>query len=303
MVEPLIDLVTKHNMCIALPQDIPTYETVKSNWTRPDNVWHNDNIIDPVLICDVNPSIQPPHADHLPIYIELDLPICKADAFPTHDMCDADFKVINDDLKKLLNEWCPAKEILSKEELNNTVDKLVEGIREVLEHNVPISKPCPYMKRWWMKELTDLKWVKNKLSKVAFHFRDTLDHPTHTEHKAAAWRFSCCVEDSKWKHWSKWLENANTNSIYTANKYMNGKLMDFSNTHIPTLKMTDTTTGAKMLAINNSAKSQTLAETFFPPPPNNPTIPDTAYPKPLRARYAFTHDNIKDAIKKLSVKT
>ena len=110
-----------------------------SNWTHPDNIWHNDNIIDPILICNVNPSIQPPHADHLPIYIELDLPIHKANAFPTCDMCDADLKVINDDLKKLLNKRCPAKEILSKEELNNTVDKLVEAICEVLEHNVLIS--------------------------------------------------------------------------------------------------------------------------------------------------------------------
>lgn len=282
------------------PQILPTYETVTSNWTHPDNIWHNDNIIDPILICNVNPSIQPPHADHLPIYIELDLPIHKANAFPTCDMCDADFKVINDDLKKLLNKWCPAKEILSKEELNNTVDKLVEAIHEVLEHNVPISKLCLYMKRWWMEELTDLKQVKNKLSKVAFCFRGTLDHPAHTEHKAATWKFSHCVEDSKKKHWSKWLENANTNDIYTSNKYINGELMDFSNTCIPTLKMTDTTTGTEMLAIDNSAKAQTLAKIFFPPPPNDPTIPDTAYPKPLRARYTFTHDNIKDAIKKLS---
>ena len=122
-------------------------------------------------------------------------------------------KVINNNLRKLLSEWCPAKE-----ELNNMVDTLVGAIREVLKHNVPVSKPCLYMKRWWTKELTDLKRVKNKLSRVTFYFRGTPDNPTHAEHKEAARKFSQCVEDSKKKHWSKWLENAHTNDIYTANK-------------------------------------------------------------------------------------
>ena len=50
MVKPLIDLVTKHNMHITLPPDIPTYETVMSNWTHPDNIWHNNNTLNPTEV-------------------------------------------------------------------------------------------------------------------------------------------------------------------------------------------------------------------------------------------------------------
>ena len=57
MVKPLIDLITKHNMCIALPLDIPIYKMVTSNWAHPDNVWCNNNTLNPILICDINPSI------------------------------------------------------------------------------------------------------------------------------------------------------------------------------------------------------------------------------------------------------
>ena len=43
----------------------------------------------------MDPSIQPPQADHLPIITELYLPIQRADAFPMRNMQEADFKEIN----------------------------------------------------------------------------------------------------------------------------------------------------------------------------------------------------------------
>ena len=51
--------------------------------------------------------------------------------------------------------------------------------------------------------------------------------------------------------------------------------------------------------MDNFTKAQTLAKTFFPPPQDSPIIPDTTYPKLLKARNAFTHDDIRAAIKKL----
>ena len=43
VINPLLDLITEHNMIIVLPPDIPTYETITSNWTHPDNVWHKNS--------------------------------------------------------------------------------------------------------------------------------------------------------------------------------------------------------------------------------------------------------------------
>ena len=108
MINPLLDLITEHNMQIPLPPGIQTYETTTSNWTRPDNMWCKDN---PITICDVDPSLCPPLADHLPIYIVLDLPVQRVDSFPTLSMFNADFKIINKRLSELIAQCCPAKVI------------------------------------------------------------------------------------------------------------------------------------------------------------------------------------------------
>ena len=109
MINPLLDLITEHNMIIALPPDIPTYETMTSNWTCPDNVWHNNNHNNPIITCNVDPSVCPPQADHMPIITKLDLSIQRANAFPMQNMHKADFKEINKWLQTLLQECCPGK--------------------------------------------------------------------------------------------------------------------------------------------------------------------------------------------------
>ena len=86
-------------MVITLPLKIPTYKTITSNWMHPDNVWHNNNPNNPITLCNVDPSIHPPQADHLPIITMLNLPILRARAFPTHNMHNADFNTINKKLQ------------------------------------------------------------------------------------------------------------------------------------------------------------------------------------------------------------
>ena len=157
MINPLIDLITEHNMVIALPPKIPTYETVTSNWTHPDNVWRNDNPNDPITICDIDPSTRPPQANHLPIITELDLPILRAGTFPMCNMRDANFKAINKKLQALLADRGPAQRIQTKEELESVVNTLVVTLQEVLDQEVPATKPSPFTKQWWTKELTELK--------------------------------------------------------------------------------------------------------------------------------------------------
>ena len=45
---------------------------------------------------------------------------------------------------------------------------------------VPMSKPSPYVKHWWMKELTELKKEKNRLSNCAYRQRGLPgDEPPH----------------------------------------------------------------------------------------------------------------------------
>ena len=299
MISPLLDLISNHDMTTVLPPGIPTYKTVTSNWTHPNNVWCRINDTNIITICDVNPSIRPPHADHLPIYTEIDLQIQRTNSPPSWNLRTANFKAINEWLVLLLNTHCPAKEIQTKNEFEETVNNLTQIIQEVIEQVVPASKPCPYMKRWWTKELTKLKKSTNKLSKCLYRFRGTPDHPAHAEYKSTANKLSKSIEEPKKNHWSDWLKNATSNDVYTTNKYINSDPSDYLNAHIPNLKIQDTMTRQETLAMENTAKPTALANSFFPLLPTTPIIPDTVYPKPLKAWGTFTRHDIRSAIRKL----
>ena len=157
------------------------------------------------------------------------------------------------------------------------------------------------MKRWWLKELTILTKEKNKLSKISCKFRGTPDHPAHNEHRTAMNKLHSHTDKSKKAHWVKWLENTTTCNIYTANKYINSKPSDYSNTCIPDLKTYDGITCQEITASDNTAKAEALASMFFPPPLSALVIPASAYPEPLKAKGFFTRNDIRKAIRKLKV--
>lgn len=299
LVDPLLDLITNHDMIQSLPPGIPTLETVTHNWTRPDNVWRSNNANDPIVRCDVDPSIRPPKADHLPIITELDLSISRTSPPPTRNMRTADFTTINEKLQERLTLECPATRITSKDELNNTVNKLVKIMNEVIDEEVPATRPSPFAKRWWTKELTELKKEKNRLSRISYRYRATLNHPVHNQHREAANKLCNRIEETKREHWTDWLEDATSKDVYTANKYLTSEPSDYSSARIPDLRVRTGNTGPEITVTENIDKAKALADTFFPPPPDDPEIPPFAYPEPLKAKGIFSRTDIRNTIKKL----
>ena len=81
-IQPLLDLIHIYNMELILPPGTPTYETVTSNWTRPDNVWLSSHALNLTISCNTNPYICPIHADHLPIITVIDMPVAHAPLEP-----------------------------------------------------------------------------------------------------------------------------------------------------------------------------------------------------------------------------
>ena len=73
-IAPLINLLNKYDMLLALPKGKPMLQMSAGNWTRLDNVWRCNTLDDPILCCDTVPAIHPPPANHLPIITILDLP-------------------------------------------------------------------------------------------------------------------------------------------------------------------------------------------------------------------------------------
>ena len=121
-ITPLIDLLYRNDMLLALPKGIPTYQSAAGNWTRPDNIWRCNTPDDPIMRCDVVPAIRPPLADHLPIITILDLPLPRIPESCSLDFRQANWIQVNEDLAQRLESDLPATKIRSRNEFESKVD-------------------------------------------------------------------------------------------------------------------------------------------------------------------------------------
>lgn len=297
-IQPLLDVLFEHDMIMALPAGIPTLFTPAGNWTRPDNVWRNRTADDPIVRCHTQPAWRPAKADHLPIITILDLPVTRSSAPPLRDFRNGDYTKVSERLETRLTAECPARRIETAQEFEEIGDKFMNILTEVIEELIPATNPSPHTKRWWTRELTDLRWTKNKLSNIAFRFRAIIDHPAHAALKKAENEFKEAIDTTRTQHWVDWLENISLQDVYIANKYVAGEPTDYSRARVPSLATT--VNGVPTTVDSNEEKSEVLAESFFPPPPATPTVPAAyEYPEPLPGIRFFSRDRIRQAVRQL----
>ena len=68
LTQPLLSMLSRHNMMMALPKNTPTLQASSTgNHTRVDNVFCSANLIQAIVSCDTNPSRCPLKTDHYPI--------------------------------------------------------------------------------------------------------------------------------------------------------------------------------------------------------------------------------------------
>ena len=166
-ISPLIELLYRNEMFLALPKGIPTFQSAAGSWTCPDNVWCSNTPKDPILRCDVVPAIHPPLADHMPI-ITINMPFPRAASTHALDFWQANWIKINEDLEQRLESGPQPAKIKTKDEFNAKVDKLVQVLKDVLEDHLKERRPSPFVRRWWTKELSQLKKQQNCISNKAF---------------------------------------------------------------------------------------------------------------------------------------
>ena len=65
--QPLLDMISKHDMHMALPKDIPTLEACSTkNHTRLDNVFCSMGLHKQFISCNTYPHWRPQKTDHMP---------------------------------------------------------------------------------------------------------------------------------------------------------------------------------------------------------------------------------------------
>lgn len=295
--QPLIDLIADFGLVQLLPNRIPTLQSLNTgNWTRPDNIFGTEQILDMVISCTTDPEARGPKMDHLPIQLILDTNILSTDEEPHRNWRDVDWEKFNEALSNSLSPHPPLP-LATDEEFQFMAGFITQCITETVDKFIPHSKPCPHSKHWWTKDLSSLRKKVAKLHHLAYKMRGI---PLHEELKRTKNEYTNLIQETKKQHWQDWLEDIKGNDIWTTNHYVTTPSTDGGKTRIPTLTKQNPD-GTVTSATTNEEKSRMIAQALFPSPPliNNVTA-DFVYPDPIARHVPFTPDQLFKVISNLS---
>jgi len=164
----LINLLAIYNFVQVLPQGIATLEASNTkNLTRPDNVFCSEGLVEAFTSCDVEYHLRPVVTDHFPIISNIDLSPEHTRTTPKPNYRETDWGEFNETLATNLNATPPPQELTTKVQFNEALANLTQAITNTIEERVPKSKPSPYAKRWWTKDLDRERKQVHKLGRTA----------------------------------------------------------------------------------------------------------------------------------------
>lgn len=299
--QKLLDMIADYGMTQLLPKDVPTLQSSSSgNWTRPDNVFGTEVTAGRVVSCVTSPENRGPNTDHLPVLTQIDLAITSSESSPTRNYREVDWTKFNRKLRMELEAMGPPRILASEAEFQSSARKIELALQRTVEAEVPKTRPHPHRKRWWNKDLTKMRNDLKTLSKASHVFRALPNHPSHRLRKEKAREYDKAISKAKKEHWLEWLEEMDGNGLWTANNYISNPTGDGSKTRIPTLQKKESN-GTVTTADTNEDKSIMLAQSMFPPPPPQTSVPeDHVYPEQATKWFRITEDQLQQAITKLS---
>lgn len=187
----------------------------------------------------------------------------------------------------------PPMPITTQVQLGDAVVGMVTAVNNAIKATIPKTKPSRFAKRWWNRDLDDMRKVKNRLSREAYRHRGNTDHGAHQALREYRNKYSEAITEAKETHWTNFLEEADESALWTAGRYItnpNGE--GAACPRIPTLH-TINPDGSIRLHKTNAEKADLLAKTFFPPPPLDHGVPpDSDYPPPLPYHAEFSRAHI-----------
>ncbi|PPQ82122.1 hypothetical protein CVT24_012427 [Panaeolus cyanescens] len=216
----------------------------------------------------------------------------------------ADWERISAKVEEKMRGWEWEGGIGDEEDFESAAEWLTKCLSTTIEEEVELTKPLPDEKRWWTRELEELKKAKNRLASKAFKMRAWVDAEVHQRAKRAARRFAEEVLRAKRERWEEWLNEASTRDLWTANGYLKSPVGDGGRTRIPTLRVYNDF-DEEIEVTDNGEKAKVLARTFFPPPPNWDRDDEQEgrrrreYPDPLPDPEELTEATVERHIKKM----
>jgi ssDNA-binding Zn-finger/Zn-ribbon topoisomerase 1 len=207
LAQPLIDLVSEHNLLMALPRDLPTLQSSSTkNYTRTDNIFASETLIERLVGCNTAPDRRPPKTDHLPTHFSVKAETPRAREAKCYNFKEGNWDKYSKELERRLAALPGCARIHTQEELDSRVERLTQAIWEAVKESVPMLIISHHSKRWWRKGLTNLRRESRQLANAAYKCRDSPDHPVHADYRRARNIYAQAIKDSKRTHWEDFLE-------------------------------------------------------------------------------------------------
>ena len=222
-----------------------------------DTVFASHRLASTVVRCEVH-SVDY-GSDHKGIVLETSTPLDNYRERETKRLYyDANWEAIRTTLAERTATGYTGSSLETKDQLDQAAEALESVVSTTLEELVPRAKPSPYAKRWWTKELTQLRHrfttLRNRITKLRRQDKDTA-HTQLLAHQARKTYFDE-ISHQKALHWKEFLDNPG--NIWKANQFTKGSSTPVQ---VPTLSKDGRT------AQQDRDKADMLMETFFPIPP------------------------------------
>lgn len=259
----LIDLQIRYDMRQILPKGIPTLiATNTGNYTRPDNMFVSESLVNNVPTCTTIPALRPVKTDHIPIQTIIKTRVQIEQQKPRRNYVKTDWPMFEWKLKYRLHRTPPPAEITGKQEMIVHLDQLTKVITDTVDEHVPLNKPYPNKKRWWTLECIKARKKINTLSNLAHRKHFHMLHSAHKELKQYRRQYAQLIEETKNKHWIKFITNTTDTSIWTIYRYISNQATDGGRSQIPTLYSGDMDEQIEAHETNES-KSKVLHQTII----------------------------------------
>ncbi|VDB89214.1 unnamed protein product [Peniophora sp. CBMAI 1063] len=300
--EILLTLTADFNMTMALPAGIPTLQLNRTKqWHRTDNVWCSPGLLDALTSCDTDPGNRGPRTDHVPICTVLDIPVETRRPAPTRNIRLTNWEAFREFLTTRIDELPDPEEITSQEQLDTIIHALTKAIQDTIAEKVPLSKDRPHCKAWWTSELTAMRKRYYTADRESYRWRGTPGHSAHLERRLLHKEYARAIRFAKKTHWESWLDSVCEEDVWKANKFAGSQGTDGGTTTIPTLVRKDEAGNVTSSAATNIVKSEWLAQSFFPEPPDDANLPpDPVYPTPVGDFTPLDEDTVLRHLARLS---
>jgi len=239
LTRPLLDMIGRYHMKMALPKDIPTLKASSTgNLTRVDNVFCSESLLNAVISCDIEPDRQPVKADHYPVITVLDVAVNTGHQELRHNFRMADWKGVRETVEERLRDKGKGR-IRDVEEFERRLKVLDAAVEEAIRLHVPLLKLSPFTKRWWTSELAKKKKEMERSGRKSYHQRRNPQHSIHEQYRRLRNDYSEMIRTAKVDHWVAWLEGLDETSVWDSSRLVTGPATDGGRTRVPTLQIVD----------------------------------------------------------------